>query len=143
MAAWIIWIIMAAILSIAEMITSSFYLLLAAFGALAAALLAYLGFSDVAQILTATLVTLIGWGILYKIRPHASRGDAQSNSDMNMDIGATVKISEINDSNLKVNYRGAMWNAELFDASFVPSLTETYLISRISGSTLILTPKGQ
>lgn len=143
MAAWIIWIIVAAILSIAEMITSSFYLLLAAFGALAAALLAYLGFSDVAQILTATLVTLIGWCILYKIRPHASRGDAQSSSDMNMDIGATVKISEINDTTLKVNYRGAMWTAELFDPAFVPSLTETYVISRISGSTLILTPKGQ
>lgn len=141
MAAWVIWIIVAAVLAVAEMLSSSFYLLLAAFGALTAALLAYLGFGDIVQILTASTITLLGWGLIYKLRPPASRGDAQASSDMNMDIGAVVKISEINDSGLKVQYRGAQWNAELIDTALVPSLHESYTISKISGSTLILSPK--
>ena len=143
MSAWVVWLITAFLLAIAEMATMSFYLLLAAFGALCAALLAYLGASDVAQILTASIVTLLGWGFVYKFLSNKSQPH-QSNTNMNMDIGEDVKISEItNDGNLRVNYRGSVWNAKLSNATTEASLQKTYIILSITGSTLILSEKGQ
>jgi membrane protein implicated in regulation of membrane protease activity len=143
MSAWVVWLITAFLLAIAEMATMSFYLLLAAFGALCAALLAYLGASDVVQILTASIVTLCGWGIIYKFLSNKSQPH-QSDSNMNMDIGTEVKIAEIaTDGNLRVNYRGSMWNAKLANGSAEATLQKTYIISSITGSTLILSEKGQ
>ena len=143
MSTWVVWLIIACLLTIAEMATMSFYLLLAAFGALSASLLAYSGASDVMQILAASLVTLIGWGIFYKFLSKSPKAHV-SNSNMNMDIGEEVKLSEIKDQNdLRVTYRGAVWNAKLANASSPPSLDKIYIISNISGSTLILSEKGQ
>jgi membrane protein implicated in regulation of membrane protease activity len=143
MSAWVIWIIVAAILAIAEILTSSFYLLLAAVGALCAALLAYLGVNDVVQIMAASLITLGGWIFLYKFSPGAHHKKPSEDSNMNMDIGAEVKISEIlADKKLNINYRGSNWQGELHDLNATPDLNTVYVISAIRGSTLILSPKG-
>lgn len=142
MSAWIVWLIVAFLLAIAEIATMSFYLLLAALGSLCASLIAYNGASDVAQIITASLVTLIGWGLIYKFLSHKPRLHA-SNANMNMDIGEEVRVNEIKGSNdLRVNYRGAVWNAKLADSTQTASLEKIYVISTISGSTLILSEKG-
>lgn len=142
MSAWVVWLIVAFILAIAEMATMSFYLLLAALGALCASLLAFFGVSDVAQILTASIVTLCGWGFIYKYL-NAKSNPEQSAAHMNMDIGTQVKISNILDSgDLQVSYRGSLWQAKLAPDTSAPSLQKTYIISTISGSTLILTEKG-
>lgn len=143
MDSWILWTIIALLLGIAEIMTGSFYLLFAAMGALCGSALAFFGASDTVQVFGAAIVTLIGWAILFKFGPARHQGDSQSNPNLNMDIGATVRLSEITtDRHLRVYYRGTVWNAELADGLASPSLEQDYIISRISGSTLILSPKG-
>lgn len=64
------WIIIAAICLIGEMLTTGFFLLWFAFGALAAAALAYLGFDTTAQFITFAAVSVVFLGVS---RPFAAR----------------------------------------------------------------------
>jgi membrane protein implicated in regulation of membrane protease activity len=138
MSAWVIWFIIAGGLAVGEILTGTFFLLLASFGALAAAGIAYAGYNGITQIFIGALVTLVGWFVLKKFRPQITHPDAQSNPDMNIDIGATVRIQEIkDDGSLHVNYRGSSWQAAMQDG-LTPTLNTDYKIIRIEGSKLIL-----
>lgn len=142
MAVWLIWLIISGILIAAEIFTLSFYLLLASFGALSAALLAYFEYSPTHQILAAAIVTFIGWVLVHKFKPENKHPDSRTNPALNMDIGETVKISSAQpDGRLSVILRGARWDAKI--EGDVPADTNTiYTIIRIEGSILILQPKA-
>ncbi len=130
-----IWFTLAGLLAVGEILTGTFFLLLAACGALAAAGISYLGYNLITQIFVGAIITLLGWFFLYRFRP---RKDAQSNPDMNMDIGAHVKITQVNsDGSVDVSYRGSNWQAVIEDKS-PPDLNTTYKIKRIEGAKLIL-----
>ncbi len=138
MSVWLIWIIIAAILAVAEIFTGSFYLILAGMGALGAAALAGMGAPLWAQISAAALVTFIGWALLHKLRPQNKFPFFQSNPALNMDIGASVRISDIAPSGkITVRYRGADWSARMQDGVNA-ELNKDFTIKQIDGSTLIL-----
>lgn len=138
MSAWVIWFVVAGGLAVGEILTGTFFLLLASFGALAAAGVAYAGYNAITQIFIGALVTLVGWFVLKKFRPQITHPDAQSNPDMNIDIGAVVRIHKINaDGHVTVNYRGSSWQAAMQDG-LTPALNTDYKITRIEGSKLIL-----
>ena len=142
MAVWLIWLIVSGILIAAEIFTLSFYLLLAGFGALFAALLAYFEYEPTWQILAAAIVTLIGWFFVHKFKPENQHPDSRENPALNMDIGETVKISSAQpDGRLSVMLRGARWYAKL-ESDVPPDLNTNYTIVRIEGSILILKPKA-
>lgn len=142
MTAWLFWLLVSGSLIIAEMFTLSFYLLLAGIGALVACGLAATGFNDVTQVLAAALVTLLGWFMLQKYKPQNAHPDHRTNPDLNMDIGATVRIASVApDGKLSVMLRGARWDAQIEDGS-APDTTKDYTISKIDGSTLILKQKS-
>ncbi len=141
MSAWLFWLLVSATLIIAEIFTLSFYLLLAAIGALVAAGLAATGFGNVVQILAAAIVTLIGWFLLRKYKPEKLHPDHRANPNLNMDIGSEVKIASVApDGTLHVLLRGARWDAKIDDGT-APDTTKIYTISKIDGSTLHLTSK--
>ena len=142
MATWLIWLVVSGIFIIAEVLTLTFYLLLAGAGALVAALFAWLEMSVPAQIIAATLVTIVGWIIVHKYRPQNAHPDPQTNPALNMDIGTVVRLSEITpEKKLLVNLRGARWEARV-ENDPSPDMTREYVIKRIDGSTLILTPQS-
>lgn len=142
MTTWLLWLLISGSLIIAEIFTLSFYLLLAAIGALVASGLAATGFDTTTQIVIATLVTLAGWIFLNKFKPQNRHPDHRSNPDLNMDIGTTVRILSISaDGKISVLLRGARWDARI-ENNETTDVTATYTITKIDGSTLILTKKS-
>jgi membrane protein implicated in regulation of membrane protease activity len=97
----------------AELLTGTFYLLMLAVGCAAAALAAHLGWGPTVQIVVAALV---GGGAVVAWHLRQMRGSkeapAQSNANVNLDIGESVQIESWNpDGTADVQYRGARWTA--------------------------------
>lgn len=139
---WVFWVVVAGMLAVAEMMSGTFYLLLAALGALAAGAASFVGAGMTVQILIAAGVTLANWFVLKKIRPDQTATDHRRNPDVNSDIGETVRIQSIDPSGkIKVFHRGAHWDAAM-DNGYPAELNVDYIISKIDGIKLILSPKN-
>ena len=106
-----IWWLIAGVLVAAELMTGTFYLLMIAIGMASAALAAHLGFSIPWQLVVASVVgagAVIAW---HQLRPKtATEPAAQSNPNVNLDIGEVVEIAQWDaDGSAHVKYRGALW----------------------------------
>jgi membrane protein implicated in regulation of membrane protease activity len=121
-----------------ELLTGTFYLLMMALGLAAAALAAHLGASQVVQLVTAAL---IGGGAValwhFKKRSNQTEPPAQSNPNINLDIGETVQISAWNpDGTASVQYRGANWTA--IHRPGVSPTPGTHRVAEMVGSRLLV-----
>lgn len=109
------WWIVAGVLVAVELATGTFYLLMLALGAVAAALAQLAGLSASTQIASAALV---GGGAtalwhLRRARDPKSK-PAPSNPDVLLDIGQTVMVEYWReDGTTRVQYRGTAWDARL------------------------------
>lgn len=106
------WLITGGIVAV-ELLTGTFYLLMLGIGFAAGAIAAHLGWSQTAQIVIAALV---GGGavVVWHLRQMQGQKEApaQSNVNVNLDIGETVQIESWNaDGTADVHYRGARWTA--------------------------------
>ena len=132
------WWIVTGVLVAAELATGTFYLLMLALGAAAAALGAHLGLGFNGQLAAAALVGgggVIGWHIKRRAEPPAL--PAGENRDVNLDIGQTVHVTVWDtDGSAQVNYRGANWSAR-YTGSGAPKPGQ-HRIHAIDGSSLLL-----
>jgi membrane protein implicated in regulation of membrane protease activity len=96
-----------------ELLTGTFYLLMLGIGTAAAALSAHLGAALGVQMLVAAGVgggAVISWHLLREKK--SLEPPAQSNVNVNLDIGETVHIEAWkDDGTADVQYRGARWTA--------------------------------
>ena len=96
-----------------ELITGTFYLLMLAIGLAAAAISAHTGLSVSGQLITAGIVgggAVVGWHLKRENDPQPL--DANSNRDVNLDIGEDVSVVAWNkDETCSVKFRGAHWTA--------------------------------
>ncbi len=106
------WLLTGALVAI-ELLTGTFYLLMLAVGAVAAALAAHAGANLTTQLVLAAAVGGGAVAVWHLKRTHRSgEPPAQANPNVNLDIGETVQISEWNpDGTASVQYRGAHWTA--------------------------------
>lgn len=108
-----IWWLLAGATVIAELITGTFYLLMLAIGMAAGAVAAHLGAGTVVQMLVAAATgggAVVAWHM--KQKGNRTEPPAQSNPNVNLDIGETVQINAWNpDGTASVQYRGANWTA--------------------------------
>ena len=108
------WWLFAGVAVAAELMTGTIYLLMLALGLVGAALAASAGASLTTQIAVAAAVgggAVVLWRWL-KIRRGHPTPPAQSNPDVNMDVGQTVQVVAWNaDGSAQVHYRGANWTA--------------------------------
>ena len=131
------WIVAGALVAI-EMATGTFYLLMLALGAVAAALAAHASMGTSAQLVVAALVgggAVAAWHLR---RQHAPAAEpAGSNRDVNLDIGERVHVgSWQSDGSARVDYRGAQWSARYAgDGSPEPG---EHVIRAIDGNRLLL-----
>jgi membrane protein implicated in regulation of membrane protease activity len=134
------WWVATGVLVAAELATGTFYLLMLALGAAAAAVGAHLGLAAAPQLL---LAALVGGGATLAWHWHRGRGPqaapAATNRDVNLDIGERVQVAAWNaDGSARVQYRGAAWTAR-YAGPDAPRPGEHYIIA-IEGSQLVLAP---
>lgn len=137
---WLVWLILAGVLAVSELMSGTFYLLIFAAGAGTASALAYGDFSITAQLLASGAVSLAGWLLVRRIRPPKSGNAPESDPNLNMDIGTTVQIASADGGKISVIHRGAKWDAQIEDGG-TPDLRKDYVIAKVRGSHLVLSEK--
>ena len=131
-----LWWVAAGLLVAVELATGTFYLLMLALGAAAAAIAAHLGFGISVQMLVAAVV---GGGavVLWHRRRGGTRPTvrASENRDVNLDIGEQIDVTEWQtDGNGSAFYRGARWSVRhVGSGAPQPGL---HVIRRVEGNRL-------
>lgn len=109
-----VWCVLTGLAVLAELLTSTFYLLLVAVGLMAGALASWAGASLSSQVLIAACTggaLVLAWHLWR--RRHPTEAPAGQNPDVNLDIGCTVQVSHwAPDGRTTVQHRGAAWAAE-------------------------------
>jgi membrane protein implicated in regulation of membrane protease activity len=135
-----LWWIAAGLMVALEMVTTTFYLLMLALGALAGALAAHGGLAPAGQMVAGALVALAAVLACYHIRKRKP-GDPSARADrsVNLDIGETIQIEHWNaDGSATVRYRGAPWTAVL--RSSHPPASGPHRVVELTGNRLIVEP---
>lgn len=135
------WWILALALSVGEMLTATFYLLVLAAGAAAGGLVAWFGGSITQQVLITAAVAFGGWVWLWRRKPPRGEKSVQEGDrNMQLDVGERIRVERWTDGrSSRVLYRGAQWSVELDSAEPDTSATEGFfVIARIDGSRLIV-----
>ena len=129
-----LWLIVAGVLVMAELLTGTFYLLMLSLGATAAALTAYADGTLTWQIVTAAIVGG-GAAVLWHLKKPLNN-DAQD-SNVHLDIGETVTVDTWDaQGHAQVKHRGAQWTA-VCAANATPELG-LHRISEMQGNRLVL-----
>ena len=135
------WWIVAGVLVAAELATGTFYLLMLALGAVAAALAAHLGSALNGQLVAAALVgggAVTAWR--FKRGGQAAAAPAGENRDVNLDIGETVIVTAWDaDGAANVHYRGASW-AVRYVGQGTPQ-PGAHVIQALDGNRLLVQPR--
>jgi membrane protein implicated in regulation of membrane protease activity len=129
-----LWLIVAGVLVIAELLTGTFYLLMLSLGATAAALTAYADGTLTWQLVTAALVGG-GSAVLWHLKKPLSN-DAQD-GNAHLDIGETVTVDAWDEQgHAQVKHRGAQW-AAVCAVGRTPE-TGVHRICEMQGNRLVL-----
>ncbi len=133
-----IWWLLAGAAVAVELLTGTFYLLMLAMGMAAGALAAHAGASLTVQMLVAAVVgggAVMLWYLRRDQRP--AEPPAQSNVNVNLDIGETIHIATWNpDGTADVHYRGARWTA-IHRPGVTPS-AGTHRVAELVGNRLLV-----
>ena len=132
-----LWLILAALLGIIELIATTFYLLVLAAAALVAAGAAWFGMELEWQIWLFAVIAIVGSVWVRRIRSIPTKSDAQAEALQNLDQGQIVYVNAWDEAGCAtVQYRGADWQARALDGE--PRTQGAYVIVRVEGSILYL-----
>lgn len=133
------WFGLAALTLIGEVMSGTFYLLLATLGLLGAGLVTLLGAGFAWQLLTFALVSLAGLMVLRRFGIlRRKRGDPARSINLNLDIGQIVEVGSWSPQGTsRVTHRGAQWDAVPVDAS-APLVSGSHRIVAVDGTRLVL-----
>jgi len=137
-----LWWVAGGVLVAAELASGTFYLLMLALGCAAAAVAAHAGLGLTGQVIVGALVgaaTTGGWHLKRARQPRSA--PAESNRDVNLDIGQTVVVRAwAEDGSAQVSYRGANWSAS-FQGEGRPA-PGPHAIVAVRGNRLVLAPQA-
>ncbi len=142
MGLWLIWVIAAAVLGVAELLTTTLALALIAVGALAAALTSAVGGGIAAQIVAFVVVSLAG---IVLIRPLGLRR-LQRRPALRTGAAALVGktgyvLSDVTPHGGRIRIGGEEWSARPYDeVSVIPS-GSTVDVLQIKGATALVHPR--
>ena len=132
-----LWLILAALLGIIELIATTFYLLVLAAAALVAAGAAWFGMELEWQISLFAVIAIVGSVWVRRIRSIPTKSDAQAEALQNLDQGQIVYVNAWDEAGCTtVQYRGADWQARVLDGE--PRTQGASVIVRVEGSVLYL-----
>jgi membrane protein implicated in regulation of membrane protease activity len=136
---WLLWLIAAGVLAVAEISTLTLVLLMVAGGAAAGAITAAAGGPVLAQVIVAVVATVALLGV---VRPTAQRhlmpsGPARTGSDALIGMQAVV-LSEVGRDGGRVRLNGAEWSARSYDPRTRLAAGSVVRVVEISGATALV-----
>jgi len=135
-----LWWIAAGVIVGLELLTGTFYLLMLALGAAAAAVTAQLGGQPAIQILVAGVVgglAVLGWHLKRQRGRDQAQSQGRANPDLHLDVGQTVEVATWSaDGRTRVQYRGAEWSA--LHRGPLPAQAGRHRIQAVEGNALVL-----
>jgi membrane protein implicated in regulation of membrane protease activity len=139
---WVVWLIAAAVLGVAELLTTTFALALVAVGAVAAAIASALGANGGIQVVAFVVVSLAG---IVLIRPLGLKR-LQRHPTLRTGTAALVGmtglvLSEVGPHGGRIRIGGEEWSARPYDEMSVIPSGSTVDILQIKGATALVHPR--
>jgi membrane protein implicated in regulation of membrane protease activity len=142
MESWIVWLVLAAVLGVAEVMTTTLALGLIAAGAVVAAVAGAAGVGLPFQLAAFGVASAAG---LVLVRPIAMRHIKQPpvlRTGTSALVGRSAKVlEEITDEGGKVRIGGELWSARPYDESQVIPVGSTVDVFAIEGATALVHPR--
>ena len=144
MGAWIIWLIVAAVLGVAELLTVTLALGLLAVAAAAAGVVGAAGLGLPAELGTFAVVAAAGLGLVRPIAMRHIRQPPPLRTGVAALVGKTgIVVQEVNghDGNGRVRIGGEIWTSRSYDESTVIPVGTRVDILQIEGVTALVYPR--
>jgi membrane protein implicated in regulation of membrane protease activity len=142
MGSWIVWLVLAAVLGVAEIMTTTLAFGLIAVGAVVAGVVGVAGAGLPFQLIAFGVASAAGLGV---VRPIAVRHIKQPpllRTGTSALVGRSAKVvEEITDDGGKVRIGGELWSARPYDESQVISVGSTVDVFAIEGATALVHPR--
>jgi membrane protein implicated in regulation of membrane protease activity len=139
---WVFWIIAAAVLGLAELLTTTLALALIAVGALAAALASAVGGGVVLQLATFVVVSLAGIVLIRPIGLKRLRGRPGLRTGAAALVGMTgYVLSDVTPHGGRIRIGGEEWSARSYDEMSVIPSGATVDVLLIKGATALVHPR--
>lgn len=140
MAAWLVWMIAAGILAIAETLSLDLTLVMLATGALAGAGVAAIGLPVFLQVVVFAVISV---GMLMVVRPaikrHMLSPPTHTQSSIESMVGRkAVVIETVKGDTGRVRIEGSIWSAATFDDTQVLEVGDSVQIMEIRGATAVV-----
>jgi membrane protein implicated in regulation of membrane protease activity len=142
MEAWIVWLVLAAVLGVAEIMTTTLAFGLIAAGAVVAGVVGVAGAGLPFQLIAFAVASAAGLGV---VRPIAIRHIKQppllrTGTSALVERSAKV-VEEVTDDGGKVRIGGELWSARPYDESQVIPVGSTVDVFAIEGATALVHPR--
>jgi membrane protein implicated in regulation of membrane protease activity len=142
MESWIVWLVLAAVLGVAEVMTTTLAFGLIAAGAVVAAVVGAAGVGLPFQLAAFAVASAAGLGL---VRPIAMRHIKQPpllRTGTSALVGRSAKVvEEITDDGGKVRIGGELWSARPYDESLAIPVGSTVDVFAIEGATALVHPR--
>jgi len=142
MTAWIVWLIVAAVLGVAELLTTTFALGIIAVAALIAAgtAAAHLGLEF--QLLAFVLASGAGLGFVLPVARRHVRQPPLLRTGSAALVGRPARVlEEVSDHGGRVRIGGEEWSARAYDEALVIPAGRTVDVMQIEGATALVYPR--
>ena len=142
MESWIVWLVLAAVLGVAEIMTTTLAFGLIAAGAVVAGVVGVAGAGLPFQLIAFAVASAAGLGL---VRPIAMRHIKQPpllRTGTSALVGRSAKVvEEVTDDGGKVRIGGELWSARPYDESQVIPVGSTVDVFAIEGATALVHPR--
>ena len=142
MVAWIVWLIVAAVLGVAELLTFTFALGLIAVGACVAAAAAVFGVGLPFQLLAFIIASGAGLGLVLPIaRRHVKQPPLLRTGPAAL-VGRRAQVlEEVTEHGGRVRIGGEEWSARAYDETLVIPVGHSVDVMQIEGATALVYPR--
>lgn len=142
MVAWIVWLIVAAVLGVAELVTFTFALGLIAVGACVAAGVAALQLGLPFQLLAFIIASVACLGVVRPVARRHLRQPPLLKTGPAALVGRTARVlEEVSGHGGRVRIGGEEWSARSYDESLVMPPGSTVDVMQIEGATALVYPR--
>jgi membrane protein implicated in regulation of membrane protease activity len=142
MGSWIVWLVLAAVLGVAEIMTTTLAFGLIAAGAVVAGVVGVAGAGLPFQLIAFAVASAAGLGV---VRPIAVRHIKQPpllRTGTSALVGRSAKVvEEVTDDGGKVRIGGELWSARPYDESQVIPVGSSVDVFAIEGATALVHPR--